>query len=578
MKLRTSFFDGTVLRKDITRFAPLWGFYSILVALYVIIMWEAEATPVRFANIAGNLMSGMAIVNFIYAPLIAFLVFGDLFKPRMCYGLHSLPLRREGWFLTHVTSGLMMGLIPNAVAGLLCAAVMQDYAYTALLWLAVMALEFLFFFGVSVFSVHCSGNGLGALAIYGIIQFAAFFAGWFWDMFYQPLLFGTVNNFEKIIRYSPVIGMTEFTFIDTHYDNMRQITYLDEVMWEQWRYAGIAAGVGVVFLGLALLLYRKRQLEKAGDLLAFRAIEPIFLMIFTLCGGATLYLISEEFDLGYLFLGVGFVVCFFGGKMLIERRTKVFCGKNFRMLGILAAVFAASIGITALDPFGVETYVPEVDNIQKIEIYSKNERYKLELTTEESLTLLTDIHRDCIQERTSYSDYGYEWSYSNSLGIRYTLKNGIVVERYYYLIPNSENYDLINMLLTKPKAVFGTEDPTQLLSGLQKCEIALAQEEYPLVVIATEKSFLSTYDEKSATCYITDDPVSDPILSGLLDAMIQDCAEGNLKPVSRTTKPTYAHVYFDNRFPNVNGHYIIDESCVHTIAHLKSLQTESENP
>ena len=29
MKLRTSFFNGTVLRKDITRFAPVWGLYSI---------------------------------------------------------------------------------------------------------------------------------------------------------------------------------------------------------------------------------------------------------------------------------------------------------------------------------------------------------------------------------------------------------------------------------------------------------------------------------------------------------------------------------------------------------------------
>ena len=29
MKLKTSFFDKTILRKNITRFAPLWGIYQL---------------------------------------------------------------------------------------------------------------------------------------------------------------------------------------------------------------------------------------------------------------------------------------------------------------------------------------------------------------------------------------------------------------------------------------------------------------------------------------------------------------------------------------------------------------------
>ena len=33
MKLKTSFFNATVLKKDITRFAPVWGIYSVILLL-----------------------------------------------------------------------------------------------------------------------------------------------------------------------------------------------------------------------------------------------------------------------------------------------------------------------------------------------------------------------------------------------------------------------------------------------------------------------------------------------------------------------------------------------------------------
>ena len=37
MKSRTSFFNFTVLRKDITRYAPVWGLYAIGLLLFLLI-------------------------------------------------------------------------------------------------------------------------------------------------------------------------------------------------------------------------------------------------------------------------------------------------------------------------------------------------------------------------------------------------------------------------------------------------------------------------------------------------------------------------------------------------------------
>ena len=43
MKLRTSFFNPTVLKKDITRFAPVWGLYSVALLL-ILMVFNVESS------------------------------------------------------------------------------------------------------------------------------------------------------------------------------------------------------------------------------------------------------------------------------------------------------------------------------------------------------------------------------------------------------------------------------------------------------------------------------------------------------------------------------------------------------
>lgn len=54
-----------------------------------------------------------------------------------------------------------------------------SYAYGALLWLALMVLEFLFFFGIGAFSVMCAGTKLSAAAVYALIQYFFVVPGYF---------------------------------------------------------------------------------------------------------------------------------------------------------------------------------------------------------------------------------------------------------------------------------------------------------------------------------------------------------------------------------------------------------------
>ena len=114
MKSRTSFFNGTILRKDITRYAPVWGLYAIGMFL-ILFLPNMNWGPDDAAEALLESLSGMTVANTILGGICALTLFSDLFKTRLCYATHALPLRREGWFLTHYTAGIASMTILKAV-------------------------------------------------------------------------------------------------------------------------------------------------------------------------------------------------------------------------------------------------------------------------------------------------------------------------------------------------------------------------------------------------------------------------------------------------------------------------------
>ena len=149
MKSRTSFFNATVLKKDITRFAPVWGLYILFLLVDFLTGARNDQKEILAASLA-DMMRNMSIVNLIYGGLCANMLFGDLFQSRMCNALHAMPLRREGWFFTHIVAGLLFCFVPNLLATLFQMVLLGKYFYMAPLWLVVVTGQFLFFFGVAV--------------------------------------------------------------------------------------------------------------------------------------------------------------------------------------------------------------------------------------------------------------------------------------------------------------------------------------------------------------------------------------------------------------------------------------------
>ncbi len=456
MKSRTSFFNGTVFKKNITRFAPVWALYSAFLLMIMVLMAIDNNSFYFASNIADSIMP-FAIVNFCYALVCAQLLFGDLYNSRMCNALHAMPLRREEWFVTHVISGLLFSLIPNTAFAIICLPLTQELMAVPFLWLAAVTLQYLFFFSSAVLAAYCVGNRFAMALVYIILNGFSLIAYWLVETLYAPLMYGVIIR-EDIFRVlCPVVNM----FAEKQYVEVEKLGGYAFARWyvgEGWGYLGICTGIAVGLLALSLIAYRKRNLECAGDFVTIRWLSPVFLVIYTLCGGACCnaffsLFIGEE---SYFFLILGFVIGYFTGRMLLERTVRIFNKRTFLGFFIFILAFSLSFLAIRVDLLGIASWIPKAGRIQNVSLstggssyYSDGELWKMKDRAQIEDVLM--IHRHAIENRLEGSDGEPDVR----VFITYTMKDGSQRKREYYINHETEAGRLLKSYMSSPETVLG---------------------------------------------------------------------------------------------------------------------------
>jgi ABC-2 type transport system permease protein len=270
---------------------------------------------------------------------------------------------------------------------------------------------------------------------------------------YMPLLEGVLLPEKPFVLLCPVLQMLEnqeLLNIQGEWTELpgqpSQWTVTYEGFGSGWGYLAICAGVGILLLGGALLLYRRRKLEFAGDFLAFKPLEPVFAVLLALCTGCVFALFGSIFGTGGLvFFGVGLILGWFGGQMLLQRTVKVFKGKAFLKLGTLILAMALSLGLTAWDPLGITTFVPDVDRIERVEFgwgdSVEDAAWRpafIDTTDEAIIQSISDIHKELLQQENSKKGLIYT--------LRYTLESGRQVTRQYVVRKEQAAFAMIKEL------------------------------------------------------------------------------------------------------------------------------------
>lgn len=598
MKSRISFFNSTALRKDISRFAPLWGLYTVFTLMVVFLLWNNDNTPTRFANNAADIMQAMGLVNFAYGGLCALLLFGDLFSSRLCNALHAMPLRREGWFLVHLSAGLLFCLVPNLLATLICILLLQQHYWIALVWLGLMVLQFLFFFGVGAFACVSAGNRLGAAAIYAMINFLAVIAAWLVMTFYEPFLYGIELDLEAFALTSPVVRFAGSQYVWTEYSKIPTELIFKGFIQEDWRFAYIAAAVGAAFMALSVPVYRLRKLESAGDMISLPLMRPVVLIAYTLCAGAAMYFISDIMaEAGrYVFLILGLTIGFFTGRMLLERKVNVFRRKTFLVFAAFLAAFGVTVGLTWLDPLGVTRYVPKAEQVASVSISPYNNYHylyddaRLKLTEQEDIETITALHRDVVVNRRLKAD--------SVVYIHYELENGQELDRKYYIDPFTKNGQTLRNYYSSMEFLLDGYDLDTLLKCAYALEFYSYQEDVPTLAVGVSEVYMDPgayrekYGEQQTLTYLTKDlpdgataqGLDVQIVRGLFDAIRADCQLGlmaqgwdyhpNHDNVGSVILQFYipkANETIHNLDQVIGLDITVFSDCVNTISYLKSL-------
>ena len=541
MKSKTSFFNTSLLRKDILRFAPTWALY----AAFLVLIFTGTALSHNQASMATVLSASLpsfSFINLFYAMICAQLLFGDLFQSRLCNALHALPIRRESWFATHLVAGMLFSAMPVAAAGLIFLTVLGKFWMAALLWMLALTLQFLFFYAVAILSVMLVGNRFAAVVVYTILNFLSGIVLWLFYALYHPHLYGFVLSEVPFLRLCPVVWMTLFDWFA--YNGVTAHLY----MGEGWGYLAICSGVALAILGLSLVLYRKRALEKAGDFIVFKPTAPIFLVLYTFSAGAAFHLFSNLFigeDVEFIFLVIGLAIGFFTGLMLLERTVRVFRLKTFARFGILLAVFGLSLLLTIFDPLGLTRWVPDAEDVRwvSLDYYSNIDLENHAITDEEIIRQVISIHQHGV-ENPEQSDNGKS---DFSIHLNYKLKNGQLVQRQYYIDTDSLAAMTLQNVLSRPEVIFGTQYATAEALG------------EALYMAEVENIKYNITNEYGYEPIIVTDRAQ---LKGLAEALIADALAGNLCQHWEFTGnyAEKAYIYMTTRQYNKDGSFYSDHT------------------
>ena len=297
MRSGTSFFNAALFRKTFLRFWPIWALYTagwtlvLPLRLWADAMRRSAWTAPELSEHLQNAVNGIPGLLEPGVPLAAgaglvcaMAVFSYLYSSRSACMMHALPLRREALFLTQYLAGLSFLLLPQLAVFALTAATEAALGCLALWplvqWLLVQSGLCLFFYSFAVFCAMFTGHLAALPVFYGVLNILAFVMTSLTEAECSLFLYG-FQSFP-----SPVWEFADYLSPPIALSRAVSLTYQNEIpSLYQPGLVAVYAAVGAALAIAALLLYRSRHIESAGDVVAVKLVRPLFKYGVALCAG-----------------------------------------------------------------------------------------------------------------------------------------------------------------------------------------------------------------------------------------------------------------------------------------------------
>ena len=491
MRSRTSFFNMTLFTKTVRRFWPIWSAYLFTMLLVLPVSLGSQlAGSLQYGNTDNVTLTLQRmplrqaadawIPAIIICVCMAIAVYSYLYSARSAGAYGSLPIKREGVFLSVALAGLVPLLAANLVVFGVTVAVeaAQGVLFMPSLWqwLAAMCLMDVFFFGFASFCATLTGNIVVLPLVYGVLNVTAYVVEAIAQAIFSQFVYGYSANGTLFTFISPPVKLYMTCTVTEQYtmeaSDLYSVTgYSLEGMGIMCAYAV----AGVVLLALAMLICRKRRMEAAGDVVAVRCLRPVFKYCLSggcaLCLGALLYSITAESEglfAGYepyallLFMLLGAFIGYFAGEMLNRKSFAVFKGgRRWIGFGVVCVCCAAFVTTGATGLFGYERDVPDTNGIGSVSVYADGN--VVEFRDPANIAAAVALHESIIDNKAFHTtDQAPQLSdaddYSGSVSIKFTyfLTDGSEMSRFYRInYTSQENADVYaaQALMNTPEAI-----------------------------------------------------------------------------------------------------------------------------
>ena len=439
MLSKKSFFNKSVFRTALVSCWPLWAAY--LVAWIIVLpistavnYYDIESPHRLFRDILDAAQTGGIVIGGIYGILSVMMVWNFLYKSKTSSGVACLPIKREGVFvsvsLAAITPAIVINIFVFAIAALVHVGrgFPSAIAYDGL-GLAAATLMLIFFFGLGSLCAQLAGHEGALLGVYLVLNFVAIAVEGLIRVLTNVVVYGMEYGGITVSRYlSPVIAFFDGgSKYHSEYSDALGKEVITHVSYEGLGFIAICAAVGIVMILGALALYRRREMESAGDVVAVKVLKPIFK--YCLCFGGALVsglgfyaLIITNIGLRafhetifiLFFMLIGGFVGYFAGEMLNQKSFRVFRGQWKKLILSLAIICVAVLGLE-FNLLGLESRVPDAEDIDFVQLYASD---SVIYTEEENIAAIVDIHKAIISEKaTNENTHGH----SAYFAVDYTL-------------------------------------------------------------------------------------------------------------------------------------------------------------
>ena len=576
MRCGTSFYNGTLGKQLTLRFWPLIALYSVI---WAIVLPISGLNYMRSGYIGGwvtdieYLFRALATpMTIVFGVLAAMAVCSHLYTTRSCNFTAALPPKRTALFATHYLTGLLWLVVPVAVMTLMASFLAIGCSLSGFAsGLALVCMQTLFFYSFAVLCGMLTGHLLALPVFYGIFNGLVGGLWYLLTLLFREFYFGYPGSLVAVPAwvewFTPAWQLFSYGSPDAGYGM-----------------SAVYAGVGIVFALAAWLLYVKRPMERAGDVVIWAGLRPVFRYGVALCSGLALGSLTrlvlglDELGLAVSVMLWGVAGCFVG-QMFLSKSVRVL--RYWKGAGAIACACAALFLVMKLDLTGYETQVPEADEVVSVTISgldsypvdTASNFHDIQTQDPQAISLITQLHQALVDQRNTFNGY---YDNSTRFDVTYTLADGTRLTRSYTVYVNEVDLD---------RAGTVTQLAHQLVNDSK------------LMLLSYEFHELEAngYRPTGGTFYLTSDTgntstghdLSTSEAQSLYQAIVQDIQEGNLP---RTLFYGYGDVHIDlywsispNSFnqladpyntDHIPGNYIsveITNQAVHTLEALEEM-------